>query len=208
MLIKHRNMLYPQTSRQLESNQPKAFCRALMSFVLGSLLLILMSCSGNPGQNEGNAESAEQISADLIKPDDLQHYLPDPPKGFRQVNTLLATDSSTGEKISNVTCDFRDESKGRIIVTLQDYFHAREFYALATGLWNDDMAFERDGSYARPIILAEVDSGWVSYDDSVMQGTMMVGINDRFLLSLRTENLEGTSIAEGWVRSGWTKKLP
>lgn len=193
--------------RSIPSFKHTAGLRTIFQLLITGTILISFACNSGSSDKQGNSKSQSSNKV-LIEPEDLMSYFPDPPQGFEEINSFAAKDSSTGKDISTANLVFSDGKEGRMFIALQDYLLVEEFYRLATGLWNDSLSFERDGSFARPMDLPEGAKGWVSFDQDAKQGTMLIGIKDRYLFSLRTEQLDGTGMAEEWVKSGWIDKLP
>lgn len=181
--------------------------RMNLCFVLLTSLLLL-SCQPQQKEQKETQGPEAASSQSLLRPEQLQQFVPAPLAGFQLTDQRGTIDTSTGVEISNLSLVFRNEANDMIILSLQDYLHHPEFYALASGLWNDDMAFERDGSYARRMELPERQKGWTSFDAEAVQGTMMIGVHDRFLASVRTEQLPDMIAITEWMQSGWLSKLP
>ena len=174
------------------------------------LLVSLVVFGCQPQQKADNETEKPTVAANtsLMQPEQLHQFVPDPPEGFQLADQRENIDTSTGVEISNLSLIFRNEASETFILSLQDYLNHAEFFSLANNLWNDEMAFERDGSYARRMELPEMQQGWTSYDAEALQGIMMIGVNERFLASVRTEQIKDISGITEWMQSGWLSNLP
>ncbi|HRY98170.1 MAG TPA: hypothetical protein P5550_03845 [Bacteroidales bacterium] len=152
--------------------------------------------------------SPAAVSPRLMTPENLLDLVPPPPQDYHVTNTILLTDTATGDSIANASLSMQGEGGEEIYVTVSDYLKVPQFYTLATGLWKPELSFERDGSYARELQLPKGQVGWESYDLSSMQGTALIGVKGRYLVSLRTEKMNPPEAARAWLLSGWIEKLP
>lgn len=177
-------------------------------FLIMLASLMVFGCQPQQKGNNETDKAAVAASTSLLLPEQLHQVVPDPPEGFQLADQRQNIDTSTGVEISNLSLVFRNEASETFILSLQDYLNHAEFFSLANSLWNDEMAFERDGSYARRMELPEMQEGWTSYDAEALQGIMMIGVNKRFLASVRTEQIKDISGITEWMQSGWLSTLP
>jgi hypothetical protein len=182
--------------------KPKA-----LLFILGAGLLFL-NCQPREKEQKRGTEKEGITSKSLLNPEQLQQYIPAPLEGFQLADHRRNIDTSTGVEISNLSLVFRNEAEETIILSIQDYLNHPEFYSIANSLWNDEMAFEREGSYARTMELPDGQQGWISFDADARQGTMMIGVHQRFLASVRAEQLSDMTALTEWMQSGWLSTLP
>lgn len=184
--------------------------RILLAISLVVFFGLLYSCGGS-GVNamaDNPVEDSVAITKSLTEPALLRSLFPAPPQGFQYKDEYIAMDTATGEKMTNVIVVYEDESAAQVYLSVQDCLYAREFFTLATGLWNPEMTFDKEGSFARAIDLPEGQTGWESFDAKANQGTMILGINDRYLVSIRTEKMQGTDKIRNWVTAAWLANLP
>lgn len=183
-------------------------CRAYRTAcVMAIISLSLSACSGD--RKDASEAQQESLDAkDILEPEQLITLFPDPPAGFSIADTRSLMDTATGDSIANAALRLVNSDSAEIIVTLSDYFYAREFYKLATGLWTPELSFEDGGNYARELRLPEGQSGWESFDVDSRQGTMLIGVKDRYLVSCQADGLDDLNAVRAWMSSGWMDKLP
>jgi len=179
-----------------------------IAFKISLAILLLASSCASPEQETASALPVEGAGTRLLSPEELLRYVPSPPAGYLILDTVFQLDTATGDPISNLGLVMENPAQEQIFLNLSDYFSAQEFFDLIAGLWQPELAFERDGSYARALDLPDRQGGWLSFDSAVQQGTMLVHAQERFVLSLRTEASPDMTDALGWATSGWLSKLP
>lgn len=188
-------------------NSRKIFGAYLIPSLLVVVLLAQAGCKGNR-QEEYSAQAENNGTKGILEPEHLVRLFPDPPVGFSIADTRSLMDTATGDSIANAALRLVNADSAEIIVTLSDYFYAREFYKLATGLWTPELSFEDGGNYARELRLPEGQSGWESFDVDSRQGTMLIGVKDRYLVSYQADGLDDLNAVRAWMSSGWMEKLP
>jgi hypothetical protein len=148
-----------------------------MHFAAGIVFLSLITFQGLVAQSPRVLSSRE-----------ISKLIPLKIKGYH----LKGESKSTQVKVGTLTYALCERSFAHgdktVKILLFDYADAAIMYDQAIRKWHQMQQIETDTSVFRPFARPGV-SGWESYTDSGNQAQLVLGVNNRFFLTLTGENI-------------------
>lgn len=160
------------------------------------LYLILLMC--------GTAVYAQEKA---IHYKELQKHLPESLAGFTAEGDADGNMFETNEmSYSSAT---REYSKGDswLTITIMDYKGAASMYQGSTMAWSNGMSYEDEEQKAHGVSIDGM-NGWFSYDKSGKESSLILGINERYLVTVNITENDDEGLAEKIASSLDLKNLP
>jgi hypothetical protein len=143
------------------------------------LSMLILGCTLGVAQSPGEILSTDQILK--LIPDKIQEFYP--AEEFKSKLVKLGT-----LRYSMAEKDFSGNKKRAIKILLFDYKEAPIMYNQATRKWSTFTTIESDTLILRPTLIKDC-TGWESYNVHRRNSQIMLGICDRFFLTV-----EGTGV--------------
>jgi hypothetical protein len=128
---------------------------------------------------------------ETIPYEDLETYLPSDISGYTAGDPEGQTMSMQGFSFSSASIEFYNSDDNSIRITLIDYIAASSMFQAATAMWGSGMSYENDEMSARSIDWSDNIAGWEEFNKVDNEATLVLGIGDRFLLTIEAENQSG-----------------
>src|SRR5690606_37344268 len=81
-----------------------------------------------------------------------------------------------------------------IKITLLDYNAALSMYSMATAMWSTGFKIDNSKEKSQSVKLTDEITGWETILKKSKDASLILGINDRFLLTIEAENQENTDL--------------
>lgn len=164
---------------------------------------------------EKMAESAEKMeekmkdgeNAEAMHYEELLKYLPEKIDGYEisrepegaSIDMAGASYSTAEVKFSN--------NNDRIQVSILDYNAAYNMYSMATAMWSSGFKIDTSEEFGQSISFGEDINGWESFKKKSGDASVVLGVSDRFLISVEANNQENTDLVKEIIQDMDIKKL-
>lgn len=143
----------------------------------------------------------ERKDAEALHYEELMKYLPDNIDGYEREEPKGESINMTGMSYSSAQVRFSDDNHNHININILDYNAALSMYSMATAMWASGLKIDTSEEFAQSININENITGWESFKKKSNKASVVLGVNNRFLITLEGDNQEGTDylkeIAEG-----------
>lgn len=201
-----------------------------LSFLLG--IATLVACGGNDKKEEDNIDveknpmgalmkmgenmqkqaekmekqQAERKDAKAMHYEELMKYLPESVKGYEKEEPKGESVEMSGMSFSSANVRF---TKGNddINVTLLDYNAAMSMYSMATAMWASGFKIDNSEETAQSVSIADNINGWETLQKKSKDASLILGVNDRFLVTIEGNNQKNTDLFKEIAKSMDLKKL-
>ena len=201
-----------------------------LSFLLG--IATLVACGGNDKKEEDNIDveknpmgalmkmgenmqkqaekmekqQAERKDAKAMHYEELMKYLPESVTGYKKEEPKGESVEMSGMSFSSANVRF---TKGNddINVTLLDYNAAMSMYSMATAMWASGFKIDNSEETAQSISIADNINGWETLQKKSKNASLILGVNDRFLVTIEGNNQKNTDLFKEIAKSMDLKKL-
>ncbi len=192
----------------------------------------LMACGGNEKKEEENidveknpmgalikmgqnmqqqAKKMEKTQADrkdakAMNYEELIKYLPQSVTGYTKEEPKGESVEMNGMSFSSAEVRF---TKGNddIKVTLLDYNAAMAMYSMATAMWASGFKIDNSEETSQSISIDENVNGWETIKKKSKDASLIVGVNDRFLLTIEGGNQKNLDLFKEIAKGMELKKL-
>ena len=151
-------------------------------FLLISLSAILVACGGKDKSQDDNIG-----------------YTAEEPDG--------GTVEMQGTSYSNADITFKNEAGERIKISLLDYNAALSMYSMATAMWNSGLKIDTKDELAQSYTVNDEISGWETFKKKTGKASVVVGISNRFMLTIEADNQENCDNVKSIAKSMDLNKL-
>ena len=201
-----------------------------LSFLLG--IATLVACGGNDKKEEDNIDveknpmgalikmgenmqkqaekmekqTAERKDAKAMHYEELMKFLPQSVKGYKKEEPKGESVEMSGMSFSSANVRF---TKGNddINVTLLDYNAAMSMYSMATVMWASGFKIDNSEETAQSVSFADNINGWETLQKKSKDASLIVGVNDRFLLTIEGNNQKNLDFFKEIAKAMDLKKL-
>lgn len=201
-----------------------------LSFLLG--IATLVACGGNDKKEEDNIDveknpmgalmkmgenmqkqaekmekqQAERKDAKAMHYEELMKYLPESVTGYKKEEPKGESVEMSGMSFSSANVRF---TKGNddINVTLLDYNAAMSMYSMATAMWASGFKIDNSEETAQSVSFADNINGWETLQKKSKDASLILGVNDRFLVTIEGNNQKNTDLFKEIAKSMDLKKL-
>lgn len=161
-------------------------------------IVFLTSCGGNneePDTNE-NPPSEENIAnqeknIEVLSPKDLIKYLPSSIEGYTASEPIGDTMKINDANYSSAQINFSNNNNV-IIITLFDYNAVFSMCSMSPAKWDVGTEIDTEEELSKIISLGDNIKGWETYKKKSNSSSLMVGIKNRFLLTIDADNQNNT----------------
>lgn len=173
---------------------------------LGALMKMGENMKENAEKMEKKAKDGKNAVA--IHYEELIKYLPESVAGFKRNEDPSGASMDMGEmSYSSAEVRFENEKGDRINITLLDYNAAYSMYSMATAMWASGFKIDTSEELGQSINLGENINGWESFRKKQKDASIVLGIGDRFLLTIEGNNQKDCEFLKGIAKSMDIKKL-
>jgi len=137
----------------------------------------------------------------------LQGFLPQSLDGYEALEPDGATLNMRGMSYSSASIEFHNAVGGHVKITLMDYRTASQLYQMATMAWTHGVSIDTPEEQAKGIKVTENIGGWQSFKKKSGEATVILGIGNRFLLTVEADNQESAEAALNIAKSMNLEKL-
>lgn len=201
-----------------------------LSFLLG--IATLVACGGNDKKEEDNIDveknpmgalmkmgenmqkqaekmekqQEERKDAKAMHYEELMKYLPESVTGYEKEEPKDESVEMSGMSFSSANVRF---TKGNddINVTLLDYNAAMSMYSMATAMWASGFKIDNSEETAQSVSIADNINGWETLQKKSKDASLILGVNDRFLVTIEGNNQKNTDLFKEIAKSMDLKKL-
>ena len=122
----------------------------------------------------------------------LQQYLPQSLSGYQAKVPEGATLNMGAISYSLSSITFVNNQNETIKITIIDYIAAAQIYEVATMAWSFDIDVDTPEEKASSITPSDNMAGWQSFKKKTGEATLVLGIANRFLLTVEAQNQVNT----------------
>lgn len=132
-------------------------------------------------------------NASAMHYEELMKYLPESIEGYEK-NEPKGESVEMGEmSFSSAEVRFKNQ-QDEIKITLLDYNAALSMYSMATAMWSTGFKIDNSKEKSQSVKLTDEITGWETILKKSKDASLILGINDRFLLTIEAENQENTDL--------------
>jgi hypothetical protein len=203
-------------------------------FLLISLSAILVACGGEEKNQDDNIdveknplgaamkmaqnmqEKAEKMQKNMEERKDakamhyeeLMKYLPNEIDGYTLEGDPHGESIEAGPtSYSTVHKKFINDNNERIIIKLVDYNAAVNMFNMATMMWSTGLKVDTSDELAQSYNINDDISGWESFKKNSGAASLILGIKDRFLLTVEADKQENCDNVKSIAKSMDLDKL-
>ncbi|HEY8402419.1 MAG TPA: hypothetical protein VIK89_14220 [Cytophagaceae bacterium] len=125
---------------------------------------------------------------------ELQKYLPSISGYEIDGEAKGSTTNMPGMSFSSIEQIYRKDDN-RVKVSLIDYNAAYTMYTAATAIWSTGMSFEDNSQKANSVTIDGL-SGWEVFKKNEKSAELILGVGDRFLLTITADGQENTDFVK------------
>lgn len=158
---------------------------------LGALMKMSKNMQESAEKMQKNAESKKDAKA--LHYEELIKYLPETIVGY-QINGEPKGASMDMQEMSysSAEIEFKNEKGDRINITLLDYNAVYNMYTMATAMWASGFKIDTSEEIAQSIKMGDNINGWESFKKKSKDASVILGLGDRFLLTIEGNNQTDT----------------
>lgn len=169
---------------------------------LGALLKMGEKMGKQMKESEKKAKEREAKGDVLaMEYDVLQKYLPSSLEGYTAGEPDGATINMQGMSYSSASIDFTKDNGDFVKVLLLDYNAAFGLYNVATSMWAMGISINTPEEKASGIEIENGIAGWQSFKKKQNTATIVLGIGQRFMLTIEANNQEDTDFVKDIAKS-------
>lgn len=169
---------------------------------LGALMKMGENMEKQMKEIEEKAKEREEKGDVLaMEYDELQKYLPSSIDGYTAGEPDGATINMQGMSYSSATIGFTKDNGDFVKVSLLDYNAAFGLYNMATSMWALGISVNTPEEKASGIKFEDGITGWQSFKKKQNTATIVLGIGQRFMLTVEANNQEDTDFVKDIAKS-------
>lgn len=176
-------------------------------------MVFLASCGGsneepdtneNPPSEENIANQAEDT--EVLPSEELIKYFPPSIDGYTSGEPTGDTLKINDANYSSAKIDYSNNNN-HITISLLDYKAVFEKCSMSPDMGDSDMKVDTEEELSQIVSLGENIRGWETYQKKSNTASLMVGIKNRFLLTIDATNQKNTEFLKEIAQSIDLKKL-
>ena len=153
-------------------------------------------------------KSTERKNAKAINYDELMKYLPTSIDGYTLNGEPKGASMDMSEmSYSSAEVSFNNDKGDRIHITLLDYNAAASLYGMTTAMWASGFKIDSSEEFGQSISISDDISGWETIKKKTKKANIVLGIADRFLLTVEGDNQEDCEFLKEVAKSMDLDKL-
>ena len=139
--------------------------------------------------------------------EELIKFLPTEIDGYTAEEPDGGTVEMHGTSYSNADITFKNEAGERIKVSLLDYNAALSMYSMATAMWTSGLKIDTKEELAQSYTINDEISGWETFKKKTGQASVVIGISNRFMLTIEADNQKNCDNVKSIAKSMDLDKL-
>lgn len=148
----------------------------------------------------------ERKDAKAMHYEELIKYLPKSIDGYEKEEPKGESVDMNGMSYSSANVEFK-KGVNEIEVTILDYNAALSMYSMATAMWASGFKIDTSEEMAQSITIDDNIHGWESIKKKSKDASLLLGVNDRFLITIEADNQEDLSFLKEIAKSMNLKDL-
>ena len=202
-------------------------------FLLAFATIVLIACGGEEKSQDDNIdveknplgaamkmaqnmqEKAEKMQKNMEERKDakamhyeeLMNFLPTKIDGYTAEEPDGGTVEMQGTSYSNADITFKNEAGDRVKISLLDYNAALSMYSMATAMWSSGLKIDTKDELAQSFNINDQISGWETFKKKTGKASIVLGINDRFMLTVEADKQENCDNVKSIAKSMDLDKL-
>lgn len=202
-------------------------------FLLAFATIVLIACGGEEKSQDDNIdveknplgaamkmaqnmqEKAEKMQKNMEERKDakamhyeeLMNFLPTKIDGYTAEEPDGGTVEMQGTSYSNADITFKNEAGDRVKISLLDYNAALSMYSMATAMWSSGLKIDTKDELAQSFNINDQISGWETFKKKTGKASVVLGINDRFMLTVEADKQENCDNVKSIAKSMDLDKL-
>jgi len=146
----------------------------------------------NAEKMQKNMEDKKDAKA--IHYEELIKYLPESINGYELVGEPKgASMDMSGMSYSSAEVRYKNGNGDHINISLLDYNAAYSMYSMATAMWASGFKIDTSEEIAQSLNFSDNVNGWESFKKKSNKATIILGLGDRFLLTIEGDNQKNTA---------------
>ena len=167
---------------------------------LGALMKMGEKMKENAKKMETNMKDKKDAKA--IHYEELIKYLPESINDYTRIDDPKgASMDMSGMSYSSAEVRFENDNGDRINIALLDYNAAYSMYSMATAMWASGFKIDTSDEFGQSINFGKNINGWESYKKKQNDASVVLGIGDRFLLTIEGNNQENCDFLKDIAKS-------
>ena len=149
----------------------------------------------------------ERKDAKAMHYEELMNFLPTKIDGYTAEEPDGGTVEMQGTSYSNADITFKNEAGDRVKISLLDYNAALSMYSMATAMWSSGLKIDTKDELAQSFNINDQISGWETFKKKTGKASIVLGINDRFMLTVEADKQENCDNVKSIAKSMDLDKL-
>ncbi len=173
---------------------------------LGAMMKMSKNMQESAEKMQKNMENKKDAKA--MHYEELIKYLPESIDGY-QINgePKGASMDMQGASHSSAEVEFKNKNGNRINISLIDYNAAYSMYSMATAMWASGFKIDTSEEIAQSLNFEDNINGWESYKKKSNRANIILGLGDRFLLTIDGDNQKNTDALKSVAKTMKLKEL-
>jgi hypothetical protein len=171
---------------------------------LGALMKMSENMEKQAEKMEQNMENRKDAKA--MHYEELIKYLPTSIDGYKKEEPEGESIDMGGMSYSTASVEFK-KGNDEIEITILDYNAALSLYSMATAMWASGFKIDSSEEMAQSVSISESIHGWESIQKKSKEASLVLGVNDRFLITIEAENQEDLSFLKDIAKTMDLKEL-
>ncbi len=148
----------------------------------------------------------ERKDAKAMHYEELMKYLPESIDGYEKGEPKGESIDMNGMSYSSAHVEFTKDGD-QLKVALIDYNAALSMYSMATAMWATGFKIDTSEEMAQSVGLDENIHGWESIKKKRKDASLLLGVNDRFLITIEADSQEDLGFLKEVAQSMKLKDL-
>jgi hypothetical protein len=173
---------------------------------LGAMIKMSKNMQESAEKMQKNMENKKDAKA--IHYEELLKYLPETIDGYHINGEPKGSSMDMqGASYSSAEIEFKNENGNRIDIVLIDYNAAYSMYSMATAMWSSGFKIDTSEEIAQSLNFEDNINGWESFKKKSKHASIILGLGDRFLLTIEGDNQKDTEALKNIAKSMKIKEL-
>lgn len=138
--------------------------------------------------------------------EELMKYLPESVDGYEKEEPKGESVDMNGMSFSSANVRFKKGSDD-INITILDYNAALSMYTMATAMWASGFKIDTSEEIAQSVSINDDIHGWESFKKKSKDASLILGVNDRFLVTIEGDNQQDMGLLKDIAKSMNLKEL-
>ena len=132
--------------------------------------------------------------------EELMKFLPESIDGYEKEDPKGESVDMNGISFSSAEVRFK-KGNDDIKVTILDYNAAMSMYTMATAMWASGFKVDSSEELAQSVTIDDNVHGWETFKKKSHDASLVLGVNDRFLVTIEGDNQENLDLLKSVAKS-------